>query len=155
MPREVQTPTSSTVLLSPVPMAILRTPFHDNPWAGCAKEGALPPAGRGRPFVQPRWTTGSRASPKQPWNHRQTQRYPHGHRPRQRGSSQCRETPHSVQAALFPRATHGKTFDVHGQMLGLASSCPSPQHKRTQRSTCAENGAMGSHSVAERNAHTK
>ena len=76
MPREVQTPTSSTGLLSPVPMAILRTPFHDNPWAGCAKEGALPPAGRGRPFVQPRWTTGSRASPKQPWNHRQTQRYP-------------------------------------------------------------------------------
>ena len=42
---------------------------------------------------------------------------PHGHRPRQRVSSQ-RETPHSVQAALFPRATHGKTFDVHGQMLG-------------------------------------
>ena len=76
MPREVQTPTSSTGLLSPVPMAILRTPFHDNPWAGCAKEGALPPAGRGRPLVQPRWTTGSRASPKEPWNHRQTQRYP-------------------------------------------------------------------------------
>ena len=43
---------------------------------------------------------------------------PHGHRPRQRGSSQRRETPHSVQAALFPRAKHGKTFDVHGQMLG-------------------------------------
>ncbi len=64
MPREVQTPTSSTGLLSPVPMAILRTPFHDNPWAGCAKEGALPPGGRGRPFVQPRWTTGSRACPK-------------------------------------------------------------------------------------------
>ena len=42
---------------------------------------------------------------------------PHGHRPRQRVSSQ-RETPHSLQAALFPRAAHGKTFDVHGQMLG-------------------------------------
>ena len=34
---------------------------------------------------------------------------PHGHRPRQRVSSQ-RETPHSLQAALFPRAAHGKTF---------------------------------------------
>ena len=42
---------------------------------------------------------------------------PHGHIPRQRVSSQ-RETPHSLQAALFPRAAHGKTFDVHGQMLG-------------------------------------
>ena len=29
---------------------------------------------------------------------------PHGHRPRQRVSSQ-RETPHSLQAALFPTAT--------------------------------------------------
>ena len=46
---------------------------------------------------------------------------PHGHIPGQRVASQ-RETPHSVQAALFPTATHGKTFHVHGQMLGLASS---------------------------------
>ena len=79
---------------------------------------------------------------------------PHGHRPRQRVSSQ-RETPHSLQAALFPRAAHGKTFVVHGQMLGLASSCPSPQQKRTQQSSGAEMGAMGSPSVAKRNAHTK
>ena len=75
-PREVQTPTSSSVRLSPVPMAILRTPVNDNPWAGCAEERALTPRGRGRPFGQPRWTTGSRPSPKEPCNHRQTQHYP-------------------------------------------------------------------------------
>mgnify|MGYP007094651228 FL=1 len=57
-------------------MAILRTPVNDNPWAGCAEERALTPRGRGRPFGQPRWTTGSRPSPKEPCNHRQTQHYP-------------------------------------------------------------------------------
>ena len=76
MPREVHTPTRSSALLSPVPMAILRTPFNDNPRAGCGKEGALTPGGRVRPFVPPRWATGSTAPPKEPCNHRQTQHYP-------------------------------------------------------------------------------
>ena len=63
-------------LEAPPQACLLRTPFKDHPWAGCRKEGAFTPGGPVGPFVQPRWTTGSRACPKEPWNHRQTQHYP-------------------------------------------------------------------------------
>ena len=63
-------------LEAPPQACLLRTPFKDHPWAGCRKEGAFTPGGPVGPFVQPRWTTGSRACPKEPWNHRRTQHYP-------------------------------------------------------------------------------
>ena len=49
-------------LPSPLPMAILRTQSNDRPWTGCGQEGALLQCGCLHPFVQPLWTTGSRAS---------------------------------------------------------------------------------------------
>ena len=52
-------------LLSPFPIANLRMPLNEKPWTGCGKEGALLHYGCVHLFVQPLWTTGSKASEKE------------------------------------------------------------------------------------------